>query len=84
MLITNMTLVLGFGQHRKQLQIGKLHFCTFATSPLAALACLVSPGIFFSGRSRQPDRLCSVTSPNPTIGRFLANRQPVGFLEKLE
>ena len=59
MLITNMTLVLGFGhpgRRRKQFQIGKLHFCTFATSPLAALASLTKiPGD--PGRPVQPSGL---------------------------
>ena len=41
------------GRRRKCFKTAKLYFCTFATSPLAALACLVSPGIL-SGKPVQP------------------------------
>ena len=59
MLIPSVALVLGFGhpgRRRKQFQIEKLHFCTFETSPLAALASLTKiPGDL--GRPVQPSGL---------------------------
>ena len=56
MLITKMTLASWFwhpGRRRRHLQIGKLEFCTFATSPLAQLACL-GLSEFLSGRPVEP------------------------------
>ena len=48
MLITKMASFRGFGtsgRHRRHLKMAKLYFCTFATSPLAAVACLTKiPG----------------------------------------
>ena len=51
-----MAFLFGFeapGRHRRHLQIGKLKFCSFVTSPLAPLACLTKiPGD--PGRTVQP------------------------------